>query len=417
MKKAIETKREKLKWLTALCLCLTCFSLCLSLLARPTYADAPGFLEELERVSVMRWDDSNCGNKKDSTGETHGMSYTVGNTFTGPGTLCWVKYRLDKKFVAISGKLACADSSTPDAAMRLKIYNGDDELIYTSEPILWGEQAIPFSANISGLDAMRMELVQVDVPGGPVLPLDETSCGYALLIYPLLTRVPPPTTAPDPSSSSTTTPDTSASSTTAPDSSSSSTLPVMTYRAVEGWTNLYRQYSSADLGGPFIYVFSFSGKPETDRTPVYVKDGKYYFEVLKSNVYLALRQNGMFDIDDAIWAGPDKIFDTADDKAAVLRAGSLFFEEKPGEWKFLVSRYDYVDSRWANSTYPTTTSTTTTGATGTIETTTNGFLTTRGDTMPPKTGVPFNAGLLVCVAVLFMGCLYCGYRLTRKERA
>lgn len=421
MKKGIERKREKLKWLTALCLCLLCFSLCLSLLARPTRADAPGFLEELERIGVMRWDDSNCGVKRDSFGDMQDMSYTVGGAFSEPGTICWARYRLGGNFVAISGRLGCADESTSDAAMRLNIYDGRDALIYSSGPILRGTRPFEFSADLSGLEEMRMELVQMDVDG-PALPEGQASQAFALLIYPMLTRAAPPppvdtSTSPETSAETTTSPETSESSTTAGDPSTTYHLPVLTYLPVEGWYHLYRQYAHYPPSGPFSYVFSFSGNPQEDRTPVYEKgDDRYYFEVLRNNVYLALTRGGLFDVNDAVWAGPDGNFGTVDDRIAVLRAGSFFYEEKPGEWKFLASRFDYVDSRWSRLVEPTTAPTA--GSTGSIETTTDGFLTTGNNNgMPPKTGVPFSAGLFVCVAALFMGCVYCGYRLLRKEQA
>ena len=154
---------------------------------------------------------------------------------------------------------------------------------------------------------------------------------------------------------------------------------------------------------------------------------EYYVNALHNNVYARLSRDGTADFNTAgavIWAGPDAVIGTADDKVLVLREGSYFYEESAGVWKFVVSRYDYEDPRWANIVTPTTTTaaptTSTTGPTGSIETTTttNGYLTTaNGDDGPPKTGVPFHTGLWVCVAVLFMGCAYCGYRVVKKERA
>jgi len=152
---------------------------------------------------------------------------------------------------------------------------------------------------------------------------------------------------------------------------------------------------------------------------------EYYVNALKNNVYIRLNRDGTADFTGAgavIWAGPDGTIGTVDDKVLVLREGSFFYEESAGVWKFVVSRCDYADPRWAATAPPATVScpstACTTGPTGCIETTSScGFLTTCVIDPPPKTGVSFNAGLFVCVAALFMGCIYCGYRLVKKERA
>ena len=670
MKQAINTKREKFKWLTALCLCLLCFSLCVSMLAKPTYADEPGWLGGLERLGALRWDDTSAGPKKDSFGDTHADSLAIGGSFEGTGEkdiiLGWARYRLDGRpegnFAAMSGRIACAETSTADAAMRLRIY-GDDEgaaPVYTSPVIKRDTKPFEFRVDLRGVKTMKMELVQEDAASGqdaqafallsevmllqepaPGLPaslhkliplesswvmapvshkdsfgnayvsltsklggtLDTASAmgqaryqldkkysvfhgklacaedaaedavmqvkfyadgsatpfytsalirrgtqpfdfsvnvsnvsvlkieltgttdpkaasaqnGWVLLINPMLELVPPePTTT-----------------TTAPPT----TLPTISYKPVEGWAGVYWQTgpSFQDIDG---YIYSFTRNPATDPLTlrVYAKNAKsiedvsilkyfgafngadlvltalqgvsypqaiqsveiagytfpvpstgslmvhaqdrvrslaeafaqnilrsehiaaiagifnsaaapslptltdaqalkikedilrslepeFYVNALNNNVYVRLNRDGTADFNAAgavIWAGADGIIGTADDKVLVLREGSFFYEESPGVWKFVVSRYDYVDPRWATIVAPTTTAAPTTTVTGSIEpttTTTNGFLTTGDADPPPKTGVPLNAGLFVCVAALFMGCVYCGYRLFKKERA
>jgi len=675
MKKTIETKREKYKWLTAMCLCLLCFSLCLGMLVKPTYADEPGYLEGLERIGAWRWDDANWGQKKDSFGEMQGPSCAVGGAFTEAGVLGWARYRLGGAFTTFSGKLACADAGTADAAMRLNIYaDSRTEPVYTSPVIRRDTRIFAFQADVIGANEIRVELVQaeapslpegqassafallvdsyllkakrteqsvhlkdvalldstwsaitftgqrdardnwhqtsarlggvlsatsamgamgqaryqldnkydtfygqlacaedgaadavmqvkfyaggsttpfytsplikrgtglaefrVDVKGVAVLRIEVTGAtdpvsaqsplsGWVLLSNPYLTLV-----APEPTS------------TTAP-STSTSALPRLVYQPVQGWTGLYKEFT---FPNHFIrHVYSFTRNPETDTLllDVYAKDryplaqtvediligtyygifndarllsvtprggsypevmqsitlggytfsvpyGKvmvyarerfysiaeafaqsilrgediaaiagifnsaalptlptltseqalrikedflkslepdYYVNALQNNVYLRLNREGRVPVDfaaagAAIWAGPDRTIGTADDRALVLREGSFFYEESPGVWRFVVSRFAYEDPRWAAlDTAPTTTAptTSTTGPTGSIATsTTNGFLTTTDTEGPPKTGVPFNAGLLVCVALLLMGCVYCGYRVFKKERA
>jgi len=678
MKKVIVAKREKLKWLTALCLCLLCFSLCLSVLVRPTYADAPGTLDELERIAVSRWDDTNQGGHKDSFGETQGMAYSVGYNFYAAGTLCWVRYRLGGAYTILSGKLACADISSADAAMRLKIYvDNKAEPIYVSEPIRRDTRAFDFKVDVMGVSEIYMELVQIEGSADkpPEVP---ASKAFALLINPQLTRLLPgsgyrvplknvtlldstwspigfasnkdakgnthansaklggtldatgamgamgqaryqldkrhyvfygllacaedgaadavmqvkfyadsaanpiytsplikrgtglvafsvnvrdvstlkieltgttdpkspqaplsgwvllsnpyvePVTPPDPTT--TTGPTTAAPTTSLP--------PAPIYQPVAGWAGLYWQSSSflPHING---YVYSFTRQPQTDPLllRVYAKDlfpqvkavgditilkyfgsfnnadlvltalkgisypqvvqsvtlgghaftlpstgdllvhaqnrvytlaeafersvltnesiaaiagllgsaspalptltpeqalkikedilkglePEYYVNALQNNVYLRLKRDGTVDFgaaNAAIWAGPDSVIGTADDKVLTLREGSFFYQESSGVWKFVVSRYDYEDIRWATLVPITTTAPVTSTTVGSgVSSTTNGFLTTGGTEGPPKTGVPLNAGLMVCVAALLMGCMYCGYRLFKKEKA
>lgn len=652
MKTAIDSRNGKLKWAAALSLCVLCFSLCLSLLARPTLAAAGrDALHSVERIDASQWGPAISGSNKDSFGDTHENSTIVGGLFEGPGVIGWARYKLDGKYEGITGKFACADSSTSHVSMRLKLYaDGKAEPIYTSGLIQRGTRPQDFPViDLSGVKVLKMELVQTEAaePGG-------TPAGFLLLINPLLTwETDPPAPDPDPlkfnyravtnyknlyevldtqdkakepkeyifsktapangsalpagalpvyvkadvfyiplaadsdtyaavkadgtldlanaiwrgadkkigtaDDVTTTVKEENGSwfwkqadgtwkavepvvkfnykavlgyknlyevldaqdkakdpqqyifsrtapvngaalpagcvpallknnvfyvcfdavsgiylavktdgntdlaralwwgadklfgtaddfetsvkeeygyyswkqagdvwkliegiinhenTTTAPAPSSNIAGQKITYVPVAGWYNLYKQYPTTDTSGTnFNYIFSFSGKPDTDHAPVFVQNGKYYFQVLKSDIYLALKNNGTFDIDDAVWAGPDKTFGTADDKVPVLREGSYFYEESAGVWKFITARFDYLDSRW---TVPVTTTTAvTTTTTGAATTTTNGFFTMGSVSAMPKTGVPVNMGLLVCAALLFMGCAYCGYRLIRKER-
>ena len=687
MRKALNAKREKFKWLSALCVCLLCFTLCLGLLAQPTLADAPMFLDDLDRIGANRWDDTNVGPKKDSFGDTHAASYAFGAAFNeiGAGVLGFARYKLDNKpegkFAAISGRIACADASTADAAMRLKIYGDNEgaEPIYTSPVIQRGTRPFEFRVDLRGQKTMKIELVQISNPG---LPEGEISSAFALVSELMLIHEPAPhlpaalfklipldsswvmaplthagavggpgpffgsklggtldasgamgvmgaaryqldkkyatfsgklacaadsagdavmqvklyadgsaaafyTSPPIKRSTAafdfsvsvsgvnvlkielvgTTDPKAAQSplyggallcdamlALAAPEPTTSTTVVPSAlnkyYYSVPGYLGLYIVFNtqpvipSTPLYMPVPsgeYVYSFTRKPDTDvLLPVYAKYGpsqvadmdditilkyygsfnnldlvlvsqkgisypaveqsitlgghtfkvpsvgtlmvnaaehlyplaaafdvqgllraediaaiaalfnaaalptlptltaaqelaikqnflrwpsKYYVHVLKNNVYFALQPNGTYDAGDAVWLGPDGKFNTADDKVAVLREGSYFYEETPGVWKFLVSQFDYADIRWASAVQPTTAttapSTSTSEATSTTEvtSTTDGFLTTKEQTGPPKTGVPASLGLMVCVALLFMGCAYCGYRLVRKEHA
>ncbi|MCL2495141.1 MAG: NPCBM/NEW2 domain-containing protein [Oscillospiraceae bacterium] len=682
MRKAIHAKREKLKWLAALCVCLLCFSMCLGLLARPTLADAPVFLDDLERIGALRWDDTSRSTRKDSFGDMHMNSISLGGAFAEKaGVLGWARYRLenapDGKIAAISGRIACAETGTADAALRLVIY-GDNEgaaPLYTSETIRRDTKPFEFRVDISGQKTMKMELVQMDAPN---LPEGQASSAYALLSEVMLMHEPAVglpaalqkliplesswamaplahidslnatrfgarlggtldaagtmgvmgsaryqldkkysrftgslvcakdgaenavmqvkfyadgsatpfytsaqikrSTQPIPFTVDvngvntlkielvgTTDPVAAAPQSgwvllysdlleltaTQPTSTTvaSTSLPGLTYQPVPGWVGLYWRFTAPQPGSDGVF-YSFTRQPQTDPLllHVYAKppypevkgigdvqihsmfgllnnsvqfvaatlkgapsqaepitlggysfslpynllmvisqdrlytlaeafqrgiltkeaiaalvghinnvtppvgialitptsewalqirenileslkslEPEFYVNALKNNVYLLLKRDGTADFNAAIWAGPDNEIGTADDKVLTLRSGSYFYEESAGVWKFVVSRFDYVDPRWAaqdavtTTAAPTTTAPATSGSTGSVSPTTttavNGFLTTGQGSIPPKTGVPMHMGLLLCVAALFMACVYCGYRLFRKERA
>jgi len=537
MSKTINAKREKLKWLAALCVCALCFSLCLGAIARPTYAAVA--LDPLKDVpAVMSAWTLTYGSNKDSLGNTHTNSCRLGDITdaVGPaeGAMGFAYYQLAEKYVRFSGRLACAENSAADAAMQLKLY-GDSAAtpLYVSPQIKADTQAFDFTADVSGVTVLRMELV--DAQGRAY-----TRTSFTLLIDPMLETVStPPISAPY---TSTTAPGTS-SSTAAPPAS---TVPPPVYAPVPGWTGLFWQSNAAQPASN-RFVYSFTRSPATDslnlhvyakdlhpqvkaagditidsiygllnnvqlvsvslkgvfyptvmetitlggytfqipygRLMVYAQDRlytiteafekniltkesiaqiagmfgsaatppsltiitptsewllkikedilkslepEYYVNALKNNVYLLLKRDGTADFSKAIWAGPDNEIGTADDRALTLRDGSYFYEESVGVWKFVVSRFDYVDPRWAplyavtTTAAPTTTAATTSGSTGSVSPTTtteNCYLTTGDSVIPPKTGVPMSMGLLLCVAALFMACIYCGYRLFRRERA
>lgn len=401
MKYITNRKREKRKWLAALCLCALCLSLCLPILAQPTLADEFGYLEtDIKRIDAGCWGDGVYGDHIDSFGELRRSTLLAGGPSDGPGVIGWARYRLERgKYETFSCDVFCGNG-TDGAAMRLRIFADDgQDPIYLSRPITRTTREFQLQADVRGVSVLQLEIIRED--GGP-----SGGAGYLLFARAAFKRIAPlPAEAPS-------------STTDAPGPSSTMDYDVVSYVPVAGWYHLYQQFSSASLTGPSNYVHSFSGSPWADRTPVHLKDGNYYFEALRGGVYLALRRNGNFDAENAVWAGPDGVFATPDDRAAILRAGSYYCEESPGEWRFLAAAADFIDPRWAGAV-PATTATTAAPAvtTGFAETTTNDYLSTGGADGPPKTGLPFNAGLLACVAVLFLGCVYCGFRLFRKEYA
>ncbi len=427
MKKNETMKSKNAKWLAALCVCLLCFSVCVGLLVRPTLAaDEITALTDLTRTEAVQWGAGTAGSETDSLGATHAKSLAVGGAFTAAGTIGSARYQLDQKYTAITGKLACAEASTADASMELKFYaDGSTTPIFTSALITRNTAPVVFNVNVSNVTTLKMELSNSAAPAAAIAQ----SSGIMLLIEPQLLGKESASTTP--AATTTTSPDgsTTSATTTTPDASNSSTSAVSTtaipyiYKAVSGWSGLYEKLSSSGVSlNPRVFVFMPLGESKPSvQMPVFVKDSKYYVMPLKNDIYVALKQSAAafpFDWDDAIWAGADKIFNTADDKVASLKDGSYFYEEKAGVWKFLVSRFDYLDSLWNEYFIAVTTTTSTAAQTSSTDySTSNPILTTGNTIVYPKTGTPLRYGLVIFVVILFAGCAFCGFKLLRKENA
>jgi len=142
------------------------------------------------------------------------------------------------------------------------------------------------------------------------------------------TEVSLQSTMPPPSIPTTTTP---YPTTTTPSTTTANIWdPGAIYRAVPGQNNIYEVlHPDSTSKNPKEYVYSPSNNPENkDLQAAFAKDGKYYIlfaypsyvyvapqipQGTQQDVYVAVRIDGTVDIDDAIWAGSDRKFGTADD--------------------------------------------------------------------------------------------------------
>ncbi|MCL2495142.1 MAG: hypothetical protein FWE98_05740 [Oscillospiraceae bacterium] len=189
--------------------------------------------------------------------------------------------------------------------------------------------------------------------------------------------------------------------TTAPASTSSTAAPVYKYKAVTGYKNLYELLGAdGNSKNPREFLYGLTAPtdgsaPPASSHPAYAKGDNYYVPLLEhGGIFLAVETDGSLSFDDAIWWGPDKKFGTADDldTSVKLEAGQYFWKTAEGLWQLIT-----------NALLPDPT------------TTANSLLTTQ-ETLPPKTGTQsFNAGAAAAMALLLMGCVYCGCQAFRRR--
>ena len=176
----------------------------------------------------------------------------------------------------------------------------------------------------------------------------------------------------------------------------------MKYKPVEGCKNLFEVLdANGQSKNPKEYVYSTKADPAQDTAlkPAYAKDNKFYTEFAGyPTVYLAVKADGSLDESDAIWAGEDKVFGTADDKVAVRREdNNYYYEVSPGAWQ-IIPRPSTVQP-----TDPTST--------------TNPLFNTDPDkgSLYPDTGEGPKTGLIISLSLLLAACVYFGYRFFRRE--
>jgi len=184
--------------------------------------------------------------------------------------------------------------------------------------------------------------------------------------------------------------------TTAP---ASTAAPVYKYKAVTGYKNLYEQLAAdGSSKNPREFLYSPTAPadgsaPPASSHPAYAKGDNYYTPLFENGgIFLAVETDGTLSFDGAIWWGLDKKFGTADDfdTSVKLEDGQYFWRTVEGLWQLIT-----------NALLP--------------DSTTNSLLTTQ-ETLPPKTGAQsFNAGAAAAMALLLMGCVYCGYQAFRRR--
>ena len=196
--------------------------------------------------------------------------------------------------------------------------------------------------------------------------------------------------------------------TTAPATSSSTVTaaPVYKYAPVENYKNLYEVLGADGKSqSPKEYLYSetapVNGNPPPTKARTAFARGAYFYVPLveDSGIFLAVNSSdGSLNYSNAVWWGLDRKFGTADDfETSVKVEDDLYYWlTANGIWERIMGI--------VNPTQPTTT-------------TENPLLTTADPEGPPKTGKEsFSPGMAVCLALLFMGCAYCGYQALRRRK-
>ena len=174
------------------------------------------------------------------------------------------------------------------------------------------------------------------------------------------------------------------------------------YKLVEGYKYLYEVLVDGKSKSPQEYIYSKNSSPaqDTAKMPAYAKGDKFYSELpTYATVYVSVNKDGTLDEKDAIWAGGDKIFGTADDKTAEKREDDYYYQTASGGWQLIEKK--------GTTPEPTDATTTVNPALTT---------TTGGKDYFPNTGARAKTGLIVSLALLFAGMVYFGYRFFRREK-
>ena len=183
-----------------------------------------------------------------------------------------------------------------------------------------------------------------------------------------------------------------------------STTVAPVYRAVESYRSLFEVLNADGTSrSPKEYIYSETAPADGSAPPAAARAafvrGDYFYVPLTpdSGIFLAVNTDGSINYSNAVWWGPDGRFGTADDFGTSVREQDGFYEwlQANGIWARIISII--------HPTEPTTT-------------TVSPHLTTREESYPPKTGKePLNPGIAVCMALLLMGCAYCGFQAFRRR--
>ena len=176
--------------------------------------------------------------------------------------------------------------------------------------------------------------------------------------------------------------------------------PVYKYKAVENQKNVYELLNADGTSkSPKEYIYSETAPADGSAPPsgakvAYVKGSYFYAPLVEgSGIFLAVNTDGTLNYSNAIWWGPDGKFGTADDFETSVRQeenGMYSWLQANGLWQLIQGIVS-----------PTTT--------------TNPLL-TGPEELPPKTGKEgLNPGVAVCMGLLLMGCVYCGFQAFRRR--
>jgi len=260
----------------------------------------------------------------DNKDAVHANSFKATATGGKESKKAFAAYAADKKYTKLTGKLAPLKGTPEGDKLQVKIYTGPVTATatpaYTSPEIKADSNAVTFEVNLTDASLLTIEVYN-------------TGSEASVILADMLLTPKPATPTTD------------------------------HYVAVSGWTRVY-EFVNADGSSksPKKFVYAADGKPENGYDyQLSQKESKFYAEYFKNNVYVALKTDGTFDLNDAIWAGPDKLFGTADDKVAVKKADNGYYYEQAGEeepWKFLCWATDVLKPDPNVTTTAPTTSTT-----------------------------------------------------------
>jgi hypothetical protein len=339
----------KAKWLASLLLCLACFALCASMISAPTVAAAvPVGLHTLAGgalVDSRNW--AGPAAHKDAAGTDRPNSFKATATGSAETTKAFAAYGVNKGYTKLTGAVVLAEACPDTCSLQVKILRGNT-VAATSPALTKDSDSYEIDVPLTDADLLTIEVASAD----------ESAAAASVIFYDMqLTPVESET----PTTTTTTTTTTAA----------TTTLPATDhYTAVSGWAKVY-EYVNADGSSksPKQFVLALDGMPEEEDDydyRLYQKDSKYYAEYFKENVYAAVKTDGGMNLEDAIWAGADKVFGTEDDKVAEKKQDNGYYYQKAdaeNEWEFLCWATDLLNpAPGAATTAATTTAITTTTA-------------------------------------------------------
>jgi hypothetical protein len=219
----------------------------------------------------------------------------------------------------------------------------------------------------------------------------------------------------------------SASLPTVPTADQNPSIPQTLYKAVDGHTGIFEVLrADGTSNDPAKYVYSAGNNPDIGTTfTAYPRGSKFYVAyVAYSNIYQAVKANGTLDSTDFIWAGSDKTFGTEDDKEAILEGNLFWYLESEGVRKLIENLLNAIPDRSNPSSSSVSSVDPNNGVSESVfaadddnTSSTSPFFNGGSNSLVPNTGNGINTGIMVCIAVLAMGTIYCAYRLFRKDES
>jgi len=295
-------------------------------------------------------------------------------------------YNLNKGYTKLTGKVACLKGNSDTCDLTVKIYASPatKSPLYAIENIKAGSDAKPFEVDLAGATLLAFSAVNAD-SGIP-------DAKASLIFYDLELTLVKEAEAP----------------------------PVYgKYKAVDGYKKLYEVLDTEGKSKePKEYILSPTppvdgSAPPAQAKKAYPKGNSFYVAIAEgSGIFLALDTDGSLNLLDAIWWGMDGVFGTNDDLATSVKeeSGYYFWRQADGIWQMIRNIFNPDHT----SAAITTTETDTSSAEADTSSTTNSFLASK-ESLPPKTGKEFNPGAAVVLALLLMGCVYCGFQVFRRR--